>query len=202
MTDLDGATALPGLLAVGEVACTGVHGANRLASNSLLEGMVFAARLAEGPRGTAGPRRRGHAGRGRRARRECPRPERPPAGGHRRVHAAVPAGVRAAPGGGATGRWTCQRRAVLQRADDQGRGRGALGGARWPACPRRWPRNQPSGGPERLGGVGELANLVTCAGALLTSGERPPRKPGRQYPGGGPRTGLAGRLDEWPPWPW
>jgi L-aspartate oxidase len=47
MTDLWGATALEGLWAVGEVACTGVHGANRLASNSLLEGMVFGARLAE-----------------------------------------------------------------------------------------------------------------------------------------------------------
>ncbi|MHB1710851.1 MAG: L-aspartate oxidase [Acidimicrobiales bacterium] len=47
MTDLSGATALPGLWAAGEVACTGVHGANRLASNSLLEGMVFGARLAE-----------------------------------------------------------------------------------------------------------------------------------------------------------
>jgi L-aspartate oxidase len=47
VTDLDGATELPGLWAVGEVACTGVHGANRLASNSLLEGMVFAARLCE-----------------------------------------------------------------------------------------------------------------------------------------------------------
>ncbi|HEX4126220.1 MAG TPA: L-aspartate oxidase [Acidimicrobiales bacterium] len=46
-TDLWGATALPGLWAVGEAACTGVHGANRLASNSLLEGMVFGARLAE-----------------------------------------------------------------------------------------------------------------------------------------------------------
>jgi L-aspartate oxidase len=47
VTDLDGASALPGLWAAGETACTGVHGANRLASNSLLEGMVFGARLAE-----------------------------------------------------------------------------------------------------------------------------------------------------------
>ena len=44
LTDLDGATALPGLWAAGETACTGVHGANRLASNSLLEGMVFGSR--------------------------------------------------------------------------------------------------------------------------------------------------------------
>ncbi|ANB57448.1 L-aspartate oxidase [Anoxybacillus sp. B7M1] len=45
--DLSGQTSLAGLYAVGEVACTGVHGANRLASNSLLEGLVFGARLAE-----------------------------------------------------------------------------------------------------------------------------------------------------------
>ncbi|MFC4563873.1 L-aspartate oxidase [Nocardiopsis mangrovi] len=45
-TDLDGATSVPGLYAVGEAACTGVHGANRLASNSLLEGLVFAGRIA------------------------------------------------------------------------------------------------------------------------------------------------------------
>jgi L-aspartate oxidase len=47
LTDLDGATALPGLWAAGEAACCGVHGANRLASNSLLEGMVFGARVVE-----------------------------------------------------------------------------------------------------------------------------------------------------------
>jgi L-aspartate oxidase len=56
VADLDGATTLPGLWVAGEVACNGVHGANRLASNSLLDGMVFGPRVVEAvERGRDGP---------------------------------------------------------------------------------------------------------------------------------------------------
>jgi L-aspartate oxidase len=54
-TDLDGRSTLPGLYAAGETAGTGVHGANRLASNSLLEGLVFGARAAEAMASDAAP---------------------------------------------------------------------------------------------------------------------------------------------------
>ena len=54
-TDLHGRTSLAGLFAAGEAACTGVHGANRLASNSLLEGLVFGARSAEAMVGSVTP---------------------------------------------------------------------------------------------------------------------------------------------------
>lgn len=52
-TDLEGQTSIARLFAAGEVACTGVHGANRLASNSLLEGVVFGARAGRAMRETA-----------------------------------------------------------------------------------------------------------------------------------------------------
>ena len=54
-TDLDGRSTLRGLYAAGETACTGVHGANRLASNSLLEGLVFGARAANAMRNQVAP---------------------------------------------------------------------------------------------------------------------------------------------------
>ena len=56
VADLDGASSLPGLWVAGEAACNGVHGANRLASNSLLDGMVFGPRVVEAvERGREGP---------------------------------------------------------------------------------------------------------------------------------------------------
>jgi L-aspartate oxidase len=63
-TDIDGRTSVEGLFAAGEVACTGVHGANRLASNSLLEGLVFGARAGRAMVQVRGPGGRGARGPG------------------------------------------------------------------------------------------------------------------------------------------
>jgi L-aspartate oxidase len=104
VVDLDGATALPGLWAVGEVACSGVHGANRLASNSLLEGLVFAPRaVAAVTGGLRGPR---------------------PTGAMRGVEADVPDQARLATGAGdaASGVDAGALRARLQAAMTLGAG--------------------------------------------------------------------------------
>ena len=74
VTELDGGSTIPGLYAAGECACTGVHGANRLASNSLLECLVFGRRAALAALGRAGARDRtgrGAASPSSRSRRSC-----------------------------------------------------------------------------------------------------------------------------------
>ena len=105
VTDLWGATTLPGLWAAGETACSGVHGANRLASNSLLEGMVFGARLAEQiTGGGAGPTATG-------AMRAVPGLSRPPAAGP-----VTPGPVTPRSGGGPSGPDPSARRRRPQAA--------------------------------------------------------------------------------------
>jgi L-aspartate oxidase len=178
VTDLDGASALPGLWAVGEVACTGVHGANRLASNSLLEGMVFGARLAESiAAGRDGPVDSGVMRALSTVAGKAPAGEIPvvelDADAFGRS-AGTPAGRSAGPAGdsggdGAPDADVAKLRERLQKAMIDGAGvlrspeSLASAAAEVGAVARALADGR--AGPGR--GAGELANLVTVAGALL-----------------------------------
>ncbi|MDA8343041.1 MAG: aspartate 1-decarboxylase [Actinomycetota bacterium] len=162
MTDLQGATALPGLWAAGEVACSGVHGANRLASNSLLEGMVFGARLSEAIlAGADGPRPLGvlHA---------------LLAGGADDRGPTLPVSAADPPGGGLAGAPadTAKAREDLQRAMTDGAGvvrdAGSLASAAAAAA-----RLATGAAPVVDRATGELANLLDVSNVVLrVAGER------------------------------
>jgi L-aspartate oxidase len=176
LTDLDGATTLPGLWAAGEAACTGVHGANRLASNSLLEGMVFGARLAEAiASGRSGPLDTG-AMRGRRGDDPGPIPWRalapgsaPPGPGSSRRR-----GARAAPEpGAAVPRDRDKRREQLQRAMTEGAGVLRSAGSLEAAARAVDEASLDQAAPEdaetaELANLGELARAVLAAALART----------------------------------
>ena len=134
--DLEGRTSVPGLWAAGEVACTGVHGANRLASNSLLEALVFGARVARSV-GEALPH----------VRRPADALELPPVVGHRRRRRGRGrGGSRYPPGHVGEGRSRADRgRPARGPRGDRGAGRLDSAGRRRGAQPRH-------GGPPRRDG--------------------------------------------------
>ena len=126
-TDLDGRASLDGLLAVGECACTGLHGANRLASNSLAECFVLGRRAAQAVLDS--PRRRTGTGRGR-----ARAPARPAVGRHPRRALAS-----RGPAAHARGAWRAGPRPLPAGAPGRRRGAGA----------NREPGRPPARGPPR-----------------------------------------------------
>lgn len=167
-TDLWGRTTVPGLYAAGECACTGVHGANRLASNSLLEGLVFGARAGSA---AAAERRRGAV---------------PPAAGRPVQATAAGEGAGAAlDPGGTRSRNTAQApafsRAALQSLMSAHAGvlRSGGGLTAAAACVARWKQERPAAAADRR--TAEDANLLTCAGQLLAAAARRPESVGAHY---------------------
>jgi L-aspartate oxidase len=163
VTDLKGATGLPGLWACGEAACTGVHGANRLASNSLLEGMVFAPRIIEAlETGKEGPEATGAM--------RAVLADRPQPGviWAKPLHVSLPSVPERSPSqpGGAQSD-PAKLRDQLQRAMTTGAGvlRSAASLAETDSTVSNLARE-----PGRLdAGWSELTNLLACARALLTA---------------------------------
>ncbi len=166
LTDLFGATELPGLWAAGESACTGVHGANRLASNSLLEGMVFGARAAERiAGGHEGPTATG-------AMRAVRGPRIDPEALPGRVEPVAPEPARQPPSEGVVDLEKARDR--LQRAMTAGAGVMRSAGSLAEAATVV---DEVAGllgeATETAGNVsGELANLVTMADAVLAAARR------------------------------
>jgi len=162
VADLDGASSLPGLWVAGEAACNGVHGANRLASNSLLDGMVFGPRVVEAvERGKDGPSPTGAM--------RCVLDGRDDAIPGRRLDAPLPpgdsgrTGPPAAAGGdqvqAALQRAMTTNAGVLRSADSLERARDAAAVALAHA----------RGDPSPAGTLCELTNLATVGWALATS---------------------------------
>jgi L-aspartate oxidase len=160
LTDLRGATALPGLWAAGEVAGTGVHGANRLASNSLLEGMVFGPRVIEAiGQGVDGPEPTGAM----RAVLDGSAPA--DAIGGRRISVPDPTPTAPPPGDLTAQRSALQRTmtrcaGVLRSADSLEEARATVDAVRAGAA-----------GEPMTPAAYELVNLATVADALLTAAQ-------------------------------
>ncbi len=174
VTDLDGATAVSGLWAAGEVACTGVHGANRLASNSLLEGMVWGARVVDaivagrdGPRPTGAMRAVLDGGAGTAVPGRCIAPPDPPAP--------------EAPGDPA------KLRAALQQAMTAGAGV-LRSSASLVAAAQHVDRVRAQLPPAHVGrDWAALANLTVVAGALIAAARTRRGEPRQSHPARLPR---------------
>jgi L-aspartate oxidase len=169
VADLEGASSLPGLWVAGEAACNGVHGANRLASNSLLDGMVFGPRVVEAVEGgREGPSPTGAM--------RCVLDGQDDAIPGRRLDAPLPparADGAATTSDGTGGSWAGVARDTLQRAMTANAGvlrsADSLARARDAAAATFDRLARANAGPSPEGPTCELANLATVGWALASS---------------------------------